>query len=124
MSRRSSLALACGLVALGWFAHDAIDALTPAWAQGAAIETAAAKALREANARASANMNTAIGNFTMETDKDLASALIAHHVGAIDLAKIVIQYNGDNDIRQSAQAILALSEKEAPRLRDWISHQH
>jgi uncharacterized protein (DUF305 family) len=120
--RRTRLVLLAAFLALAMVAPE------PAAAQSAFDvqpgDSAATRAIKESLARTLQGLEHSIHQFTAEPDKDLASAVIAYHLGAIDLAKVVMQYNASGEIREAAEAILALSQKEIARLKDWITHQH
>lgn len=56
-------------------------------------------------------------------DRDFAAGMIPHHQGAIDTAKIVIQYGKDPEIKKLAQEIIATQEKEIALLKAWLAKQ-
>jgi uncharacterized protein (DUF305 family) len=58
---------------------------------------------------------------TGNADVDFAQGMIPHHQGAVDMAKIVLQYGADPDIRKMAQEIIAAQEKEIALFRDWLA---
>ena len=77
----------------------------------------AAAALEAVNARMhSAMAIPPSGN----PDVDFARAMVPHHQGAIDMAKVVLQYGKDPDIRSLAEEIIAAQEKEIAFLQDWL----
>ena len=45
-------------------------------------------------------------------DKDFAQAMIPHHQGAIDSAKLILQYTKDTRIQKIAQDIITAQERE------------
>ena len=58
----------------------------------------------------------------MITDPDLAfnCGMIVHHQGAIDMAKIELQYGKDPTTRQLAETIIAAQEKEIADMTRWV----
>ena len=58
---------------------------------------------------------------TGNADVDFVQGMIPHHQGAVDMAKIVLQYGADPDIRKMAQEIIAAQEKEIALFRDWLA---
>lgn len=61
---------------------------------------------------------------TGDADKDFVMMMIPHHRGAINMAKVELQYGKDELLLKMAQDIIAAQEKEIATLREWQSkHQ-
>ena len=58
-----------------------------------------AKAFAKANAKMHEGMDI---TFTGNTDADFVRGMIAHHQGAIDMAKIELEYGKDGDLRANS----------------------
>ncbi len=56
-----------------------------------------------------------------DPDKDFAAMMIPHHQGAIEMAKIELQYGTDPQLKAMAEKIIAAQEKEIAELQDWLS---
>lgn len=56
-----------------------------------------------------------------DADKDFASMMIPHHQGAIDMAKIELQYGKDPKLRSMAEKMIKDQEKEIADLKAWQS---
>jgi uncharacterized protein (DUF305 family) len=65
-------------------------------------------------------MNTMNVKPTGKPDKDFALMMIPHHQGAIDMAKVELQYGTDPELRQLATDIVAAQEKEIAQMKAWL----
>ncbi len=54
-----------------------------------------------------------------DADKDFVGMMIPHHQGAIDMAKIELQYGKDASLRKLAKAIVQAQEKEIALMKGW-----
>lgn len=80
----------------------------------------AVQAFNEINDR----MHTAMAvSFTGEPDQDFARAMIPHHVGAVEMARVVLEYGTDPEIRALAEGIVAAQESEITFMQDWLARR-
>jgi uncharacterized protein (DUF305 family) len=103
-----ALALAQGMPA-GHSGHS-MPASRPA-------DTPATKAYREANAKMHRDMDLM---FTNDADIDFVRAMIPHHQGAIDMAKVQLQYGKDEQARKWATDVIREQEREIAEMRAWL----
>lgn len=54
-----------------------------------------------------------------DADKDFAMMMIPHHEGAIEMAKLELQYGKDPQLRAMAEKIIAAQEAEIAELKKW-----
>jgi uncharacterized protein (DUF305 family) len=59
----------------------------------------------------------------MIKDPDLAfnCGMIAHHTGAIDMAKVVLDHGKDDKTKTMARKIIEAQEKEIKEMSDWVA---
>jgi uncharacterized protein (DUF305 family) len=57
--------------------------------------------------------------FTGDADKDFAAGMIAHHEGAIDMAKVVLAFGKDAEMKKLADDIIKAQEKEVAWMKEW-----
>ena len=60
---------------------------------------------------------------TGRPDVDFVTMMIPHHQGAIDMAKVELQYGKDPKLRDLATGIVAAQEKEIAEMKAWLA-QH
>jgi uncharacterized protein (DUF305 family) len=112
-----TLALLCASPALAQHAgHPAPSAPAPA----AAAETEATRALRAANAAMHKDMDIV---YSGDADVDFARAMIPHHQGAVEMAKIQLKFGRDPELRKLAEDIVAAQEKEIMLMQTFLNRQ-
>ncbi|RCS25162.1 DUF305 domain-containing protein [Phyllobacterium salinisoli] len=76
------------------------------------------KAFAEANARMHKGMDIM---FTGNADVDFVRGMIAHHQGAIDMARIELEYGKDSSLRKLAEDIIKAQEAEIETMKAWLA---
>ena len=75
------------------------------------------KAFGEASAKMHRDMTA---DLTGDADVDFVRGMIPHHQGAIDMARIELQYGNDPEIRKMAEAIIKAQEAEIAEMKQWL----
>jgi uncharacterized protein (DUF305 family) len=83
-----------------------------------AARDGAAKAYMDGMSKMSRDMNAAM---TGDPDIDFAAMMIAHHQGAIDMAKVQLEYGRDPELRKLSGEIIKAQEREIAFMKDWLA---
>jgi len=59
--------------------------------------------------------------YTGNVDADFVRNMIAHHQGAIDMARIEAAFGKDPKIRELAQAVIRAQEDEVAMMKSWLA---
>jgi uncharacterized protein (DUF305 family) len=80
----------------------------------------ASKAFAEVNMKMHKDMTMA---FTGNPDVDFAQGMIPHHQGAIDMAKVVLKYGKDPEMKKLAEEIVKAQDTEIAFMKAWLAKQ-
>ena len=120
--KTKSIAIGLGILALGGFiytqlptgsGHDSMMSMN-----ASSGESPSTKAFETAMG---AMMKRMMATPTAKPDLDFMQGMMPHHQGAIDMAKVVLQYGKDAEVKTLAQAVIKAQEGEIALMKDWMT---
>lgn len=98
--------------------HGSMGAMKAANGPAGDTDSPSSKAFIAANEKMHSAMATGL---TGDPDVDFVRGMIPHHQGAIDMARIQLEYGKDSELRRLAQAIIEAQETEIAEMRTWLA---
>jgi uncharacterized protein (DUF305 family) len=88
-------------------------------------ETTKSEAPGAATPAYQAAMNTMMTSmmipYSGNADVDFVRGMIPHHQGAVDNARIVLEFGTDPEVRKFAEGVIAAQEAEIKWLQEWLA---
>ena len=78
--------------------------------------TPSTKAFKAADDKMMMDMNRPM---TGNADQDFVAGMLPHHGGAVEMARVEIQYGKDPEMLRLAHGIVAAQEKEIAQMKAW-----
>lgn len=128
--RAPTLAFAASILALpaaaqqppggGAAAADPVPVM-PGMPTGPGMAPASSGSADQAMMAGMEKMNRDMGHAPMtgDADRDFVAMMLPHHQGAIEMARVELQYGKDPELRRLARDIVAAQEAEIEGMRRW-----
>lgn len=78
----------------------------------------ASKAYMDGMDKMNKGMNAAMSG---DPDRDFVTMMIPHHQGAIDMAKVQLQYGKDSELRKLSEGVVQAQQSEIAFMKDWLA---
>jgi uncharacterized protein (DUF305 family) len=79
---------------------------------------AAVKAFEDINAKMHKDMTM---TFTGDADVDFIQGMVPHHEGAVEMARVLLQFGKDPKLRKLAEDIIRTQNDEIAFMKDWLT---
>jgi uncharacterized protein (DUF305 family) len=76
------------------------------------------RGLKEAHLKMMRDMHI---SYSGRADVDFVRGMIAHHQGAIDMAKVELEFGKDPELRKLAEDIIRAQEAEIAQMQAWLA---
>ena len=115
----AALCGALSLSALTFTASAQMPAGHAAMGHTAPADAGASASTRAFQASGEEMMQGMNAPYTGDADKDFAAQMIAHHQGAVSMARVELEFGKDPEMRKLAQTIIKAQKQEIAFMKKW-----
>lgn len=87
----------------------------------AAMDSADLTPAQQAYADVNARMHEGMSDISADADVAFMQGMLAHHIGAVEMSQVALEYGEDDQARDLAQRIIDAQEAEIAEMEAWLA---
>lgn len=89
----------------------------------AAMDSADLTPAQQAYTDVNARMHEGMSDIPADADVAFMQGMLAHHVGAVEMSQVALEYGEDDQVRDLAQRIIDAQEAEIAEMEAWLAQR-